>query len=48
LSGYFEPNRDEMDDEGMMFDEGDDEDDEEYEEEAATVSKGGKLEKSLK
>lgn len=46
LSGYFEPNREEMDDEGMMFDDADEEDDEDYEEEAAV--KGGKLDKNLK
>jgi hypothetical protein len=46
LSGYFEPNREEMDDEGMMFDDADEEDDEDFEEEVAV--KGGKLDKNLK
>ena len=47
LSGYFEPNKDEMDD-GMMFDPADEEedDDEDYEEEA--VPSSGKLDKNLK
>jgi hypothetical protein len=51
LSGYFEPNKDDMDD-GMMFDQGDDEeeDDEELldEDELEALHKGGKLDKNLK
>ena len=46
LSGYFEPNREEMDDEGMMFDDADEDEDEDFEEEVA--AKGGKLDKNLK
>jgi len=49
LSGYFEPNRDEMED-NMMFG-GDDEEDEDYEEdeeEDADEAKTHKLNKSLK